>query len=228
MHGTCLGFETLAILASKNESVLTDCDAEDYPQPLYPTEKAKTSRFFSALPKHVVKNLFTKPYAMENHAHAVAYEAFAANPKLAQFFDVLTLSTDREDVVYVSTMESPDYPISATQWHPEKNAFEWTYDKQIPHDPEAIVVTQEVGNYVVGAARKNFHRPESHEDEEDLLIYNWNDGLKYSGRKEEEGMEVAFDEIYIFPDAKRYLKAAEERRQQRALRVATATAAAAL
>ena len=213
LHGTCLGFEVLAILASKNESILVNSDAENYPQPLYPTEKAKDSRFFSALPSRVVKNLFRKPYAMENHAHAVPFEAFASNPDLANFFNVLTLSTDRQDVVYVSTMESPNYPISATQWHPEKNAFEWSYDKDIPHHPEAIEVTQEVANYVVGAARKNFHQPESRKAEEDFLIYNWNDGLKFSGRKEEEGMEADFDEIYIFPDAKRYLKGVEERRQ---------------
>ena len=176
LHGTCLGFEALAIIAGKNnESVVSDFDAEDYSQPLFPTEKAPSSRFFTALPPHVVENLNTKPYAMQNHAHGVSYDAFAANPALNEFFDVLTLSIDRDDAVYVSTMESPHYPISATQWHPEKNAFEWTLDKKtIPHHPDAIEVTQEVANYLVGASRKNFHRPASRDEEEDLLIYNWN------------------------------------------------------
>lgn len=30
------------------------------------------------------------------------------------------------------------YPITATQWHPEKNAFEWTQKLDIPHSPEAV------------------------------------------------------------------------------------------
>jgi len=206
LHGTCLGFEALAIFAAKNnESVVTDFDAEDYSQPLYPTEKAPTSKLFSALPPHVVENLYTKPYAAQNHAHGVAFEAFASNPALNAFFDVLTLSIDRQDDVYVSTMESTAYPISATQWHPEKNAFEWTLNKHtIPHHPDAIEVTQEVANVFVGAARKNFHAPKSREVEEDLLIYNWNDGLKYTGTSTYGG-EADFDEIYVFPDHKTYL-----------------------
>ena len=219
LHGTCLGFEALAILAAQNESVVTEFDAEDYSQPLYPTEKAPTSRFFSALPPHVVQNLNTKPYAMQNHAHGVAWDAFKSNPKLDEFFDVLTLSIDRQDEVYVSTMESTKYPISATQWHPEKNAFEWTLDKEsISHHPEAIEVTQEVANYVVGAARKNFHSPENREDEENLVIYNWNEGLEYTGKQRYKGEEVDFDEVYVFPDAETFMKASMEKREARKLR----------
>ncbi|KAL4537262.1 hypothetical protein Ndes2526B_g04834 [Nannochloris sp. 'desiccata'] len=214
LHGTCLGFEALAILAANNnESVVTNFDAEDYSQPLYPTEKAPTSRFFSALPPHVVENLNTKPYAMQNHAHGVAYEAFASNPGLNSFFDVLTLSIDRQDAVYVSTMESTHYPISATQWHPEKNAFEWTLNKKtIPHHPDAIEVTQEVANYLVGASRKNFHAPKTRDDEEDMLIYNWNDGLEYTGTRTYGG-EADFDEIYVFPDHEMYLNTIKKQRE---------------
>ena len=102
--------------AARNASVLSHFDAEDYPQPLYPTAAAETSRFFSALPPHVVHNLYTKSYAMQNHAHGIAWGAFAANPALDEMFEVLTLSIDRQDEVYVSTMEARNYPISGTQW----------------------------------------------------------------------------------------------------------------
>jgi gamma-glutamyl hydrolase len=49
------------------------------------------------------------------------------------------------------------YPITATQWHPEKNAFEWVTYLHIPHSPDAIEVTQEVANFFVSEARKNTH-----------------------------------------------------------------------
>lgn len=108
--------------------------------------------------------------------------------------------------------------------HPEKNAFEWTVDKHIPHQPDAIEVTQEVGNFVVGASRRNFHAPASRKEEEDLLIYNWNAGLKFTGKQEYKGEEVDFDEIYIFPDAETYLE--ERRRLREAAEAARAAAAA--
>ncbi|KDD74766.1 hypothetical protein H632_c1088p1, partial [Helicosporidium sp. ATCC 50920] len=173
MHGTCLGFEALAVAASRNHSILTHFDAEDLPSALFPTDLAQKSDFFSVLPKKVYKNLITKPYAMENHENGVAWTAVDENPGLKDMFDVLTLSVDRGGRIYVSTMEAKKYPISATQWHPEKNAFEWNREKHIPHDPDAIVVTQEIANYFVNEARKNFHAPDNEEDENKMVIYNF-------------------------------------------------------
>lgn len=202
MHGTCLGFEALAVAASGNTSVLTTFDAEDYAQPLYPTEHADTSRFFQDLPRHVVESLYNKAVAMENHMHGVLYSSFGENPSLNDFFQVLTLSTDRQKKVYVSTVESKKYPISATQWHPEKNAFEWTRSENIPHDLDAILVTQAVANSFVNSARKNSHSPKTVEEEQDMLIYNWSKNIVYTGRDagdQKEAGESSFDQIYVFP-----------------------------
>lgn len=38
-------------------------------------------------------------------------------------------------------MESKKYPYTATQWHPEKNAYEWGDKLHIPHSKGAIDVT---------------------------------------------------------------------------------------
>lgn len=90
--------------------------------------------------------------------------------------------------------------------HPEKNAFEWTLNQHIPHHPDAIEVTQEVANLVVGAARRSAHAPASLAEEQALLIYNWAGGLEYSGRQRHSGEEVDFDQIYVFPDAEAFLR----------------------
>lgn len=200
MHGTCLGFEAVAVAASGNASVLATFDAEDYAQPLYPTEYADRSRFFGNLPSHVVDSLYTKAVAMENHMNGVLYRSFDENPSLNDFFQVLTLSTDRKKKLYVSTMESKEYPISATQWHPEKNAFEWTRRENIPHDLDAVLVTQAVANSFVDSARRNGHAPKSVEEEEEMLIYNWSKNIVYTGKHAgKETGESSFDQIYVFP-----------------------------
>jgi hypothetical protein len=38
------------------------------------------------------------------------------NPRLRDFFEVLSLSVDRAGQVYVSTMEAKQYPITGVQW----------------------------------------------------------------------------------------------------------------
>jgi len=40
-------------------------------------------------------------------------------------FDVLSTNSDRQGVDFVSSIEAKDFPIYGTQWHPEKNAYEW-------------------------------------------------------------------------------------------------------
>eukprot|EP00775_Hariotina_reticulata_P013441 gene13441-13567_t len=82
----------------------------------------------------------------------------------------------------------PQYPVYATQWHPEKNAYEWPTFLHIPHSPDAIEVTQEVANFFISEARRNAHAAVDVLEEEELLIYNWKPeytGRHMSGREEE-------------------------------------------
>ena len=41
------------------------------------------------------------------------------------------------------------YPIYGTQWHPEKNVFEWTTKEGINHSEHAIMITQTAVNFFV-------------------------------------------------------------------------------
>ena len=61
----------------------------------------------------------------------------------------------------------------ATQWHPEKNAFEWTVKENIPHQYMSIKVTQYMSNFFVNQARLNQHKFASPEEESASLIYNF-------------------------------------------------------
>lgn len=42
----------------------------------------------------------------------------------------------------------------ATQWHPEKNGFEWTENEAVPHSADAIDAMQHVANFFVREAKK--------------------------------------------------------------------------
>jgi gamma-glutamyl hydrolase len=197
VHGTCLGMEVLAVIVSRNSSVLARLDAEDCAAPLLMTPDAETSRFFSSFPPRVVQNLQREPpLAMENHGHGILSEDVAANEELAAFFKVLSLSLARDGRAYVSTMEAREYPVYATQWHPEKNAYEWTSSLNIPHSPDAVEVTQESANFFVGEARRNAHAARDALEEDDFLIYNW--APDFTGRaKAHGGEEMDFEQIYV-------------------------------
>ncbi|GFH15267.1 folate gamma-glutamyl hydrolase [Haematococcus lacustris] len=111
----------------------------------------------------------------------LAMSAVVENPRLLDFFDVISLSLDKSGNAYVSTLEAIRYPIVATQWHPEKNPFEWTPSLHIPHTDNALAAEQQV--VVCGAVLQL--------QEDDVLIYNW--PPSFTGRHEYEGEEKDFE-----------------------------------
>ncbi|DBA88768.1 hypothetical protein WJX77_006584 [Trebouxia sp. C0004] len=200
VHGTCLGLEVLTIIAAQNSTLLSKFNSEDNASPLYFTEAAEKSHFFGSLSKKVRKSLQEKPFAMENHSNGVRWSSYGENPHLQDFFKVLSLSADRDERIYISTIEAHKYPVTATQWHPEKNVFEWATHLHVPHSYEAIQVTTAVANFLVSEARKNFHEPANLLQEQDMLIYNF--CPEFTGKQHHEGEEVDFDESYFFPEWK--------------------------
>jgi len=196
--GTCLGFEQLAIAYSKNCSVVkSGFNAEDDASPLILTEEAGASRLLggdSPRAKYL-QHLASADagLAMENHGQGVSLEDWTQNAQLHSQFKVLSYSLDRDGRKYVSTIEGRDLPIYATQWHPEKNLFEWTYQESIPHSAEASQLTQGLANFLVEEARRSSHAPASKDEELDLLMYNYMPS--FTGR---DWPSFKFDQCYFF------------------------------
>ena len=112
----CLGFEALGVHLSGNASLLSAFDAEDTAAPLYFTEAAERSRLFGSMPRKVRESLASKPFARESHSWGISLTNFEGEEKLKDQLEVLSLSSDPEGRVYVSSMEHKTLPFSATQW----------------------------------------------------------------------------------------------------------------
>ena len=63
-----------------------------------------------------------------HHNKGFDIEDFTENEKLMDFFDILGVNYDDTGRWFISTIEAKDYPIYGTQYHPEKNIFEWNID----------------------------------------------------------------------------------------------------
>ena len=113
----CLGFEALGVHLSGNYSLLSSFDAEDTAAPLYFTEAAERSRLFGSMPRKVRESLASKPFARESHSWGISLSSFEGEGKLKGNVEVLSLSSDPEGRVYVSSMEHKTLPFSATQWY---------------------------------------------------------------------------------------------------------------
>ncbi|KAH6764190.1 gamma-glutamyl hydrolase 2 [Perilla frutescens var. hirtella] len=186
----CLGFELVTMIVSKDKNILERFSASNQASTLQFTENIDINgTVFQRFPPVLLKKLSSECLVMQNHKYGISPEKLQKTESLSSFFEILTTTADSNDKVYVSTAQARRYPVTAVQWHPEKNAFEWA-SSSIPHSEDAIQVTQNVANFIVREARMSTHRPSSQEVLNNL-IYNYSP--TYCGK-----FGTGFDEVYIF------------------------------
>merc|ERR1712176_149852 len=150
-------------------------DSAEHPNELLWTRNAETSRLVGG--DGVAEDLRFRmaevpPVVLENHHEGVDVKDFYGDNKLTEMWQVLSHSRDRTGREYISTVEAKgDVAFSGTQWHPEKNSYEWK-SKSIPHDPDAVRVTQFIANRFVDTARKSSNQPVSDEEKNEMIIWN--------------------------------------------------------
>jgi len=147
--GTCQGFQFLNIAASTlaNESVLTQYDSWDYSWPLDFTPASKTSRMFGNAPANVYNILSTENVTMNWHHWGVSPDMYKVDSKLADFYDVLSLNTDVNGKVFISSIEGKNIPFYATQFHPEWSIYEWDPTAHASHTGDAVDAMNYLGQF---------------------------------------------------------------------------------
>eukprot|EP01050_Picozoa_sp_SAG11_P022047 SAG11_NODE_4063_length_2082_cov_1.845688_2_plen_151_part_00 len=145
---------------------------------------------FSGAPAALLAALETQNITMNNHHAGVRPATF--QKILGGTVHMISTNVDRAGAPFVSTIESKAFPFYGSQWHPEKNGFEWTTKEAIPHSASAVQLMQWVANFFVGEARKSAHAFGSAAEEQAAVIYNFKTtftGAKGSG----------FEQEYVWP-----------------------------
>ncbi|XP_047496214.1 gamma-glutamyl hydrolase-like [Penaeus chinensis] len=175
LWGTCLGFEMITYLAAGQEKWLASCRASNKADPLTVTEDYMDSRIFTQMPDYVVGYLRLLNTTVNFHKWCMTPENFTLSG-LTDEFKLLATSFDYDGLEYVALMEHFALPIFGSQFHPEKNQFEWKDDEAhdaIPHTPQAVGVGQYFANFFANQARLNSQKFPTEEEETAALIYNY-------------------------------------------------------
>ena len=136
---------------------------------------------------------------MNNHRHGIEPDIFLKDEGLTSFFHMTSTNVDRRGRSFVSTIESihpSHYPYYATQYHPEKNEFEYaTYPgtnipyESINHSEKAIYASFSLAEFFVRQLRKNKSGSYTLVDRHPLIYtYPMKHGL-------------SFEQIFLIPTA---------------------------
>ena len=90
------------------------------------------------------------------HEWAVPLKTYENYDALEDALTILSTSLDKDGKQYVSTVEGKHMPIFATQWHPEKPAYEFS-DPTIPHTRTSVDAGYMTAQLLVEVAKLNSH-----------------------------------------------------------------------
>jgi gamma-glutamyl hydrolase len=116
-----------------------ECSSQQQPLALNLTEDYFISNFAKQTPDDVTDILSTQNVTVNFHSQCLTPENFARFETLQNFWYVLSTNKDWDGVEFISLMEAKHYPMWGSQYHPEKNSYEWTPKyPNIPHFKDAI------------------------------------------------------------------------------------------
>ena len=204
LWATCLGFESLLTATSKaGVSILGSFDAEDLALRINFTSNAyNNSRMFNSFmdesySSDVYNKLQIYNLTMNNHIKGIKPSSYYSDPYLNGNFSLLGLSNDRENLQFISLVESKsEFNLYwyASQFHPEKPQYELNgKDKHIPHDLNAIYANQYFVEFFVNECRLRNNNTMSESYYVNNVIYNYNP--YYINQNDTR----SYEQVYVFP-----------------------------
>ena len=191
--GTCQGFEQLAYLSNGGKDPRSPCNADIVSFALNFTSDFEKSRIGNAMPT-AIKDILANEEVTFNYHHFCITPATMSESPMKEFWTPLATNQDVHGIEFVSLMESKKYPFYGSQFHPEKNIFEWSLNyPSVPHSRHAILSAAFFADFFVNECRKSHHQFPNEAEEEQHLIYNYNP--LYTGKAE---VNFSLQQTYMF------------------------------
>lgn len=76
------------------------------------------------------------------HTYGISVKKFLSNQKLCDKLKIVQISKDKDGKWFCSAMEGKNLPIFISQYHPEKQAFQWSKTGEIRHNRDSVEMSQ--------------------------------------------------------------------------------------
>ena len=203
--GTCLGYEFLIKYVGGVEAIQTGFDLYNTSIPL---ESVRVQELYND--PTIYETVTNFPVTLNNHQLGIEPDHFLSNPKLTAVWNITSINYDVNDRPFVSSIE-PKYPMEfpfyGVQYHPEKNAYEYTTypDTTIPyenidHTPEGIEFSYAMSNFFLEKVRYGMQQ----QQQQGYSTYT-NRNRFPPIRSYTSSIGTKFEEIYIIPYASHWM-----------------------
>ena len=172
--GICMGFEFLNEFAS---------DAGDHLLEKLSSHKTSITLNFTVDPSETkmfkeageaAKDYETEASSYQSHTWGVNPESYEKDEGLKNMFKLTSTCHDEKyDSTFACTMESDKYPFMGTQFHPEKQIYQWNDDEHYNHDWDSVKLNRFFADTFVKEAREQGNAPGDYSQVQDMIIENF-------------------------------------------------------
>jgi gamma-glutamyl hydrolase len=141
---TCLGFELISNLI-EGKNVLSNYEAVELTSSTFSEQDLKNSKMFRYFSKFEFEAMRQKVFN-EHHVWGISPSVYPNSTVLKDFFTITTTSVDKNGKEYINSIEAKNYPIFATQHHPEKTSYDMIQDDVAASSLQALFVSRALGN----------------------------------------------------------------------------------
>ena len=176
LMGICQGFEYLNIFASDaGDDILETLQSHHVSLDLkFTVDPAETVMFKGA--GKTAKLYETAATSFQSHTYGVSPESYEKDEGLKNMFKLTSTCYDEEhDNTFACTMESEKYPFMGTQFHPEKQIYQWNDGKDgagLDHEWESIQLNRLFADTFVKEAREQSNKTGDYAQVQGMIIEN--------------------------------------------------------
>jgi gamma-glutamyl hydrolase len=203
--GTCLGYEFLIKYIGGVDAIQTGFDLYNTSIPL---ESVHIQELYQD--PTIYDTVTNLPVTLNNHQLGIEPEYFLSNPKLSAVWNITSINYDVNDRPFVSSIE-PKYPMEfpfyGVQYHPEKNAYEYTTypDTTIPyenidHTEEGIAFSYYMSNFFLEKVRYGMQQQQRRKQHSYTQMNRFPPIRSYTS-----SIGIKYEEIYIIPYASHWM-----------------------
>lgn len=156
VFGVCLGLQGIAVAEAPHWEVLgvNTLNSVDMRANMIAYTDFDETKIHKKLSKKLRKAIQTEKICYDSHHDGVKPEFFTKYESLKDYKVVLT-SLDRDGIESVQCIEHKKYPIYAVQYHPEKIAYLWRPENDVPRSANALELSRHYINYFIDDCRKS-------------------------------------------------------------------------
>ena len=178
--GTCMGFQLINVLLSRNYSILVNnFNDSSIVHGIIFNDKTKSSKMYSLFDEsnfHILEEKTTLYF----HSWGFKPEIYKTT-NLTSIFNVNSIALDSNNIEFVNSIEgiNDNIKIYATQYHPEKIPFIRNNNYKLPHERKILKVSVLLGAFFVNEARNNKNKFKMDDRKNYYFIDNYGNTTNY-------------------------------------------------